>query len=643
MTAAEPTYRIRELLALPGAPSRRTLERRVECGKLLSFPSGRDGAAEIPESALWPEAREYLEKQRGEGTPPAAGAPPPASDDPRVDARLAILGAFERFHRDSELTVVEALHTFAALYNTTGAGLPDWVRETVRRFSWNTAQRWRNALRKHGPRGLERRKTGRESIIDADPELCEFLTARLLPNAKHTSAQHLREAARAKFPEREMPAISAFRRWSARFRAKNAWLLSAVSDPDGHRSKRMPAFGSASEAITALNAVWELDSTPADVICADGRRYAIVGAIDIWSRRTMVLVAETSRATAIAALLRRAILAWGVPEWVRTDEGGDYTSKHLRQALADLGIGHQALRPYSPDEKPFIERFLGTLARDLFSQLPGFIGHSVADRQEIRARQGFAARRGKGDKELYRAELTRDDLQEHCDVWCDAVYGRRAHDGLRGMSPFQKAASWGRPVRRIEDERALDILLAEPAGNGVRVVHKDGIRVDRGRYIATELGPMVGERVLVRRDPADLGRIFVFAAENGGFLAIAEDPERAGIDRQAVAAEAKRLHRARSNAARKLARKLAKGHPNDEAIRAVLDHAATEADSVVAFEPKSQAHNTDALDEAAEAADARDAAAPAPPRPAPRARTGKELLEDARRRQALVEKLRASG
>ena len=343
--------------------------------------------------------------------------------------------------------------------------------------------------------------------------------------------------------------------------------------------------------------------------------------------------------------LRRAILAWGVPDWVRTDEGADYTSKHLRQALADLGIGHQVLRPFSPDEKPFIERVLGTLARDLFSQLPGFIGHSVADRQEIRSRQGFAARRGRADEELYHAELMPGELQECCDTWCDAVYGRRPHGGLRRMSPFEKACSWTRPVRRIEAERALDILLAEPAGNGVRVVHKDGIRVDRGRYIAAELGARVGERVLVRRDPADLGRIFVFAPENGEFLAIAEDPERTGIDRQAVAAEAKRLHRARGNAARKLARKLAKDHPDDEAIQAVLDRAAGETDSVVAFEPKSRDHRTDALNEAAEAAAASDSAdAARQPRRRLSAEKDRErrMMEQVAREQAILKKLRAS-
>ena len=84
------------------------------------------------------------------------------------------------------------------------------------------------------------------------------------------------------------------------------------------------------------------------------------------------LVVPTSRATAIAALLRHCILEWGVPEAVRTDEGKDYTSRHVLGVLADLEIEHRPCPPYTPEAKPFVERFLGTLTRDLFASLPGF-------------------------------------------------------------------------------------------------------------------------------------------------------------------------------------------------------------------------------------------------------------------------------
>ena len=185
------------------------------------------------------------------------------------------------------------------------------------------------------------------------------------------------------------------------------------------------------------------------------------------------LVVPTSRATAIAALLRHCILEWGVPEAVRTDEGKDYTSRHVLGVLADLEIEHRPCPPYTPEAKPFVERFLGTLTRDLFASLPGFSGHDVAQAQARRPRKSFATRRaerarikesGEDDTVIYGAALSAEELQARCVSCCDTIYGRWPHSGLGGISPFACRASWAEPVRQVHDERALDALLAEPAG-----------------------------------------------------------------------------------------------------------------------------------------------------------------------------------
>ena len=127
---------------------------------------------------------------------------------------------------------------------------------------------------------------------------------------------------------------------------------------------------------------------------------------------------------------------------------------------------------------------------------------------------------------MYGAELTAEELQERCDVWCEAVYGRRPHSGLGGASPFACRAWWPHAVRRVHDERALDSLLAEPAGGGWRTVRTAGIRLDNADYIAGELGPLVGERVRIRRDAADPDRIFVYR-EDGAFVCVAEEAQPA--------------------------------------------------------------------------------------------------------------------
>jgi hypothetical protein len=63
---------------------------------------------------------------------------------------------------------------------------------------------------------------------------------------------------------------------------------------------------------------------------------------------------------------------------------------------------------------------------------------------------------------------------------------------------------------RIEDPRALDILLAPAPKGETRVVLKDGIHLDNQRYWGDELIEWIGRPVRVKLDVRDAGRIFCF-------------------------------------------------------------------------------------------------------------------------------------
>ncbi len=344
----------------------------------------------------------------------------------------------------------------------------------------HTLRRWRLACRGLSSEArlaalIDRPGRGRCGPLTGG-EMRDCVEALVYEHGPHLTAPHVKRVLEARYGE--APSRRALQRWLQAWRADpaNARALSAVSDPDGHRSRRGPALGNREAGVDAPNALWELDSTPADVLCTDGR-HVIVGAIDVWSRRTKVLVVPVSRAVAICALLRRCLIDWGVAGTVRTDEGKDYTSKHLTRVLADLGIVHDVCPPYTPEAKPFIERFFGTLTRDLFAHLPGFTGHSVADRKKIEAKKSFAQRRGRDERETFDIQLTGAELQRKCDQWCDAVYGRREH-GTTGESPFARMAGWTSPLRQIADPRLLDALLAEPAvEGGRRTIGKNGITI----------------------------------------------------------------------------------------------------------------------------------------------------------------------
>ncbi len=520
-----------------------------------------------------------------------------------VDARLEIIAAFRRFRSGP---LVRDLKSFAQTYcsDPSATGVSEETRRLYPSIAWNTLQRWLIAQESGGVIALLPESGGRRSVIDADPAISASIESLLFANPYHVTARQIRRKVRAEFGISLH--IATIQRWVRKWRRINAHAISAVADPDGHRSRRMPAFGDDAADVDELNQVWELDSSPADVICADGNRHSIICAIDVWSRRTRVVLAPRSRSTAIAALIRRCLIDWGVPHIVVSDEGRDYTSRHLRRIYADLGVAHHILPPYSPDKKPFIERFIGTLSRDLFTQLPGFAGHNVADARRLRDRRSFAARRGEDRIETFRCSLSPEQLQTRIDEWCEDIYGREPHSGIDGQSPFEKAASWKGERRRV-DERSLDVLLAPPAGDGVRMVGKKGIRVGGAVFIAAELGWHMGERVHVRQDPASPDRIFVFTLEDrpdvpaGSFICVAEDPGRTGADRQRIAAGAKANWRARSRQERKHARDLARTHDPAGVIDAVLERARQDASRVVALPFRGSGHSTHEIAAAASA------------------------------------------
>ncbi|MBY0430364.1 MAG: DDE-type integrase/transposase/recombinase, partial [Rhodospirillales bacterium] len=307
-----------------------------------------------------------------------------------------------------------------------------------------------------------------------------------------------------------------------------------VANPDRWRSRYRAAGGDAAQAVSRLNQRWEMDATPADLLLADGSRHMILGVIDVYSRRFKLHVTRTSKAAAVASLTRKAILDWGVPEMVVTDNGQEFTSRHMARVLAGLGIERRTAPPFTPEHKPFIERAFRTFSHGLVELLAGYIGHSVAERQDVEARRSLAQRIGKRGGTVA-LSMTAQELQAFCDRWTDTLYAREPHAGLSGRTPCDLAAAWSQPVRRIQDERALDVLLAEaPGEDGWRVVTKKGLRVDNAWFDAAELGGHEGRRVRALYDDADLGHLYVFAAE-GGFLCRAVCPERTGVSRQDLA------------------------------------------------------------------------------------------------------------
>jgi putative transposase len=277
----------------------------------------------------------------------------------------------------------------------------------------------------------------------------------------------------------------------------------------------------------------------------------------------------------------------------------------MERVLDALEIEHDLCPPFTPEAKPHIERFLHTFSHGIVELLPGFIGHNVTERKAIETRKSFAERLMKKG-EIVEVKLTAREFQTICDRWITAVYMQNPHSSLGGKTPAEMVRSWTEPVRRIEDERALDVLLCPAAKDGGwRVIAKKGVEAGRRFYFNTAMAGYEGHRVQVLLDHSDLGKAYVFG-ESGAFLCVATCPDWYGISAQDEACYLK--HKQRKNVVQKRheLKQLAKEQRISVVPEEILSYRESLIENVKEMPRKAEAYTTAAIEEAILAADQRD-------------------------------------
>jgi len=525
----------------------------------------------------------------------------------RMNAKLDLIVLLNSFAHQHGLGITAAVEAFCTAYNAGEVGTAAQREAVGEDLSPSTLRRWRKTLKTQGAAALAGGYGNRAGcgVLDADEALNTFVVGQLA-STPHIGGRQMHRAIVARFAGRDdLPTVRSVQRWIAEWKEKNHQVFTALANPDQWKNRYMVGMGNASEDATRLNERWEADSTPGDVMLLDGR-HTIIGVIDVWSRRVVLHVSKTSSAEGVCQAIRKALLGWGVPERFKQDNGADYVSERVQRTLAGLGVDVTMSNPFSPWEKPHIERFFRTFSHDLLELLPNYIGHNVAEAQALRASQSFAERLFKKNTTT-EIRMTAADLQQFCDRWVSSIYEREARNGLDGMSVFERVASSDVQMRQVPDVRGLDLLMAEaPDGKSLRTVGKKGLRVSGLFYAAPELGALVGEQVRVLADPADFGRVVVY--HDDAFVCVAECPEVLGTSRHELAIETKVRQQREITAQRKALRAMkTKAKARDIAFE-ILDERERAGRALSALPPPSVAHLTPSLEQAAAAANALDAA-----------------------------------
>ena len=300
----------------------------------------------------------------------------------------------------------------------------------------------------------------------------------------------------------------------------------------GAARSRRPAGGVAPPVTGVLERV-QIDHTPADVIVVDehhrlpiGRPY-VTAAIDEATKCVpgFVLTLEAPSATSVGLCLAHMAIdkrAWlerigvravwpmsGKPVQLYTDNATEFKSEALRRGCDQHGIRVGYRPPGAPHYGGIVERLVGTMMR-MVHELPGT---TFSDTRE----------RGDYDSDA-KAVLTLAELQRWMAL-AVACYHGEPHDGLGGRTPggvwAEKVAELGAPLT-VTNETAflVDFLPVER-----RSLRRTGFVLDHVQYYSDALKPLIARReqlgkVVLRRDPRDISRIWALHPETGEYLEV---------------------------------------------------------------------------------------------------------------------------
>lgn len=445
----------------------------------------------------------------------------------KAKAREAVIMTYEQFitpYADAG-NKTDGDNAFVKAYNTGLVLVNKQVRQHIAQVGKTSIYYWSKAYDLQGIIGLvDQYKGNVKSSVDEQPRLSEFLLA-LVTKKPHLLQQaakvHSLAKVRAAEYGWELPSVSSFKRWLTQYVTKNEVQHAYTTNPTKYTDKYRPLFAHTYPHLDGPNQVWEFDSTPTDIeLNVNGKlkRHSVVAVIDAFTRRVQLVVSPTSNSEAICLLLRKTLIEWGLPEEgaiMRTDNGSDYVSNRTTTIFNLLDLTISKANAFSGWEKPFIERFFGTMSRVLMEKMPGYIGHSVSDRQQIEAMYNFAKRIGEGKKkaeaERLSIALTPEQLQQVLNDYLEFDYNHVPHS-RDGITPFERYARSDYQKRSIDNPHVLDTLLNFI---GTATVTRGTVKAGSVQYTAPELMEVSWQRQKVRVfvDPADIGRATLYPIE----------------------------------------------------------------------------------------------------------------------------------
>ena len=100
----------------------------------------------------------------------------------------------------------------------------------------------------------------------------------------------------------------------------------------------------------------------------DGRPLRLLTIVDEYTRECLAIeVARRLRADDVLYRLAELLVHRGTPEYIRSDNGPEFTARAVRQWLSRVGVWTLYIEPGSPWENGYMESFNGKLRDELLN------------------------------------------------------------------------------------------------------------------------------------------------------------------------------------------------------------------------------------------------------------------------------------
>ena len=297
-----------------------------------------------------------------------------------------------------------------------------------------------------------------------------------------------------------------------------------------------PIFGNFPKVDYPLDVV-QIDHTLVDIIIVDqverlpiGRPYLTI-AIDVYSRciAGFILSLEAPSSVSVGLCLTNIAMEktfwlktleidadWpvhGKPKVIHVDNGSDFHSESLSRGCLQHGIKIE----YRPLGKPhyggIIERVIGTMMK-LVHGLPGTTFSNIVEKGNYPSEK--------------KSCLTLSELEKWLTIAITKYYHCQLHSGIL-QTPLKLYKSGiltmkqqDRKLHNISNQKAF---LIDFLPIFYRSIRRDGFMLDHIVYYSNILSRLIANRAkygkfLIRRDPRDLSKIYVYLEEDKSYLEI---------------------------------------------------------------------------------------------------------------------------